>query len=259
MNGPFAVDRAATRLLRAAQRLERVDSEAALIDGLEETLRDIGVDYWIYLTVAGDGGEPILLSNIDVHDGDRDVFDPFLDYCCEGYETTRTGIEYLGDHPYLDDRARAFIERAGAMGFRSGHAIPVRLVGSPVYGGFNLGTGLSRDEFERAMAPLAEPLRAFCLIVHRRIEELARADQPGAAEEKDGPLSELTAREGDVLAALTGGASRRAIADHLGVSEHTIASHTRSIYQKLQVANRVEAARVAMAAGLEATVLKEPA
>ena len=247
-NDALALRRAATELEAARD----VDGVMRIVTG---RLAPLGIEHVIYITVAADGGAPILLSTLDLHeagiDEDTTPFDPFLDYCCNSYEVTSTGVEFMKDYPYLGERDRAFIQRAGEMGFRSGLGIPVRLVGSPLYGGFNLGTAMEREEFERRIVPLSDALRAFCLIAHRRVQEVAEPpeDRP-AAGTKSIVLRELTSREMDVLAEIAKGASRRICARRLGLSEHTVAAHTRRIYGKLSVGNRVEAAAIAMREGL---------
>jgi DNA-binding NarL/FixJ family response regulator len=51
------------------------------------------------------------------------------------------------------------------------------------------------------------------------------------------PDSEITEREAEVLQQLANGETRIIIADNLNVSRHTIDSHIRNIYRKLQVHN----------------------
>ena len=60
----------------------------------------------------------------------------------------------------------------------------------------------------------------------------------------------LTARERDVLEWLALGLSNRAIAERLGISEHTVKFHIASIYGKLGVSSRAEAVRRAARQGL---------
>lgn len=62
--------------------------------------------------------------------------------------------------------------------------------------------------------------------------------------------SNLTAREGEVLALLVDGLSNRAIADALFIGEATVKTHLRSVFDKLGVANRVQAVAAAMELGL---------
>ncbi len=60
----------------------------------------------------------------------------------------------------------------------------------------------------------------------------------------------LTQRESEVLALLVAGRTNKAIAAELVVSEETVKSHTRSIYQKLGVSDRSQAVAVALREGL---------
>ena len=74
-----------------------------------------------------------------------------------------------------------------------------------------------------------------------------------------GDLSELTARELEVLALIGQGLATREIAEALGRSPRTIERHCDAIHKKLGTSNRVQMARYAMRAGLtvEAGKLKK--
>ncbi|MBA3378901.1 MAG: hypothetical protein H0T93_08455 [Chloroflexia bacterium] len=65
------------------------------------------------------------------------------------------------------------------------------------------------------------------------------------------PTSTLTRREHEVLALLTEGKANRAIADFLCVSERTVESHIRHIYDKLDISSRAAAAAWAVRHGLD--------
>jgi two-component system, NarL family, response regulator LiaR len=60
----------------------------------------------------------------------------------------------------------------------------------------------------------------------------------------------LSPRERDVLASMAEGKRGRQIAEELLISTDTVRTHTRSIFNKLDVHSRLEAVRVARAAGL---------
>ena len=64
-------------------------------------------------------------------------------------------------------------------------------------------------------------------------------------------LSLLTNREKQVLSLLTEGYSNGRIAESLAISQNTVRAHLRNVMQKLNVANRVQAAAAAMRAGLQ--------
>ena len=60
----------------------------------------------------------------------------------------------------------------------------------------------------------------------------------------------LSAREREVLGLVAEGKTNQQIASVLGISGRTVATHVASIYRKLQITNRVEAAREASRLGL---------
>jgi DNA-binding NarL/FixJ family response regulator len=60
----------------------------------------------------------------------------------------------------------------------------------------------------------------------------------------------LTERENQVLQLLAHGLANKQIAASLGISEHTVKFHVSSIYSKLGVTNRTEAARIGVQQGL---------
>ena len=77
----------------------------------------------------------------------------------------------------------------------------------------------------------------------RVLEEL-RADV-GRAQRRDGPLEVLTPRERDVLVCLAEGHGPVETAMKLGVSAHTVRTHTNKIFTKLGVHSRLEAVALA--------------
>jgi DNA-binding NarL/FixJ family response regulator len=68
--------------------------------------------------------------------------------------------------------------------------------------------------------------------------------------QEDAPSIPLTAREREVLALIASGATNREIAERLYLSPHTVKEHASSLYRKLGVKNRAEAARRAERLGL---------
>ncbi len=75
----------------------------------------------------------------------------------------------------------------------------------------------------------------------------------GAASRRDEadepPLEALTPREHDVLMLLADGAGNRAIAERLGISDHTVKFHLSAIFGKLGVTTRTAAVRRALRLG----------
>jgi len=75
-------------------------------------------------------------------------------------------------------------------------------------------------------------------------------DDVRKAREDGDPLDVLSPRERDVLTSMAEGKRGRQIAEELLISTDTVRTHTRSIFSKLDVHSRLEAVRVARAAGL---------
>ncbi|WP_139210001.1 helix-turn-helix transcriptional regulator [Palleronia pelagia] len=212
-----------------------------------ETLQAIGFSRVIYLTVDRDGRAPQLMTNLEaIYDLSNPAKDPFLQHCCSSYRITRTGVGFLDEHPYLGNRARAFIADAASHGFQTGLALPMRLTGSERYGGFNVGTGLTPEDFLRDIWPDREKVRFLCLIAHRRMEELA-ATPCGAQEFRElliaphqEQLHQLSPRETEMVYLLARGLSRKEVARMCGISPNTANDYIKSAYRKLGVSNRIE-------------------
>ncbi len=78
--------------------------------------------------------------------------------------------------------------------------------------------------------------------IARRVVQFFQEINEAPKEVQRAPeIRNLTAREGDVLAALAKGHSYKEIADLLGISFETVRTHMRSIYEKLHVHSRTEA------------------
>ena len=72
--------------------------------------------------------------------------------------------------------------------------------------------------------------------------EMSRDNAAQSIDPERVKISSLTEREREIvtIAATQAGANARAIAEMLFISEHTLRNHLTSIYDKLQVANRLE-------------------
>ncbi|MBN1835295.1 MAG: response regulator transcription factor [Spirochaetales bacterium] len=87
---------------------------------------------------------------------------------------------------------------------------------------------------------------------------LSRGERPGEAGPDAGPralqppwVGSLSRREREILRLLTRGLDNRAIADGLFIAEQTVKNHVSTIYAKMGAHNRVQAVKLAQAAGLE--------
>ncbi len=240
------------QLLELARIIEEKSSVEAIWIALAEGLLPHGFEHLIYVTVDADFSAPRLLTTMpelfaESPPGD----DPFLHWCCDSYEPTLTGAEFLPDHDYLPEAARTFILRAREYGFLSGIAFPVRLTGSKRFGGFNLGSRLPRGAFRKRVADKIDHLRLLCLVAHRRIEELSRTSPGPAAGFRElmvapagrtGLLDALTPREREVLFLIAQGFSRKECARMCMISVNTVSEYAKKAYGKLGLRNRAEAA-----------------
>ncbi|MEA2448412.1 MAG: hypothetical protein QOG63_344 [Thermoleophilaceae bacterium] len=93
-------------------------------------------------------------------------------------------------------------------------------------------------------------------ITRRLIEQFARAARPGPDAVPDA-VSELTARELDVLTHVARGLSNAEIAAELVLAENTIKTHVAHVLGKLGLRDRVQAVVVAYECGLVAPELRQ--
>jgi DNA-binding NarL/FixJ family response regulator len=102
--------------------------------------------------------------------------------------------------------------------------------------------GRAITEMLQGGSPMSPPVARYLL------QRFARAAEPTAAAPSDTP--ELSAREREVLTFIVKGFSYAEIARLLELSTHTVATHVRRIYGKLEVHSRGEAVYEALATGL---------
>jgi DNA-binding NarL/FixJ family response regulator len=108
--------------------------------------------------------------------------------------------------------------------------------------------GATKEEILRAVTAVADGQAIFGPAVAQRV--LARLATPFTDED---PFPQLTPREHDVLRLVAQGLSNSAIADRLGLSLKTVNNNTSSIFTKLNVVTRTEAAILARDRGLGGT------
>ena len=102
-----------------------------------------------------------------------------------------------------------------------------------------------QELFARQLSDLAQGLPALSPSIARRIVDHFRST---AATQK--PDATLTPREKEVLTLIGRGLRNSEVADALSLTENTVATHIKSIYAKLDVSSRVEAALKASRMGL---------
>jgi NarL family two-component system response regulator LiaR len=135
------------------------------------------------------------------------------------------GTRVIALTSFLDDDKVLPAIRAGAAGYLLKDVGPADLVKGirTVYGG------------EALLHPA---------VAARLMEEVAGAPAPA------GVADPLTAREHDVLAEIVRGHANKRIALELGISEATVKIHVSSVLRKLGVADRTQAALLAVREGL---------
>ena len=105
----------------------------------------------------------------------------------------------------------------------------------------------SHDQLEAAVRAVAEGLSVLppSLTTSVLFAEGSSRDATSAALPES-----LTPRERDVLQRLAEGLPNRAIAEALGISDHTVKFHLASIFGKLGAGTRTEAVRIGLRQGL---------
>jgi DNA-binding NarL/FixJ family response regulator len=83
------------------------------------------------------------------------------------------------------------------------------------------------------------------------MSQFADAEQEATPSVIDHGISELTAREQDVLKLIASGKSNRTIAEELFISEKTVKSHVSHVLSKLGMTDRTQAAIYAVKNGLD--------
>lgn len=101
------------------------------------------------------------------------------------------------------------------------------------------------DRIVRQLAQLADGMPALSPSIARRIMDHFRLTGPAANAE-----TSLTARERQVLGYISRGLRNADVAQNLGLSEATVASHIKAIYRKLGISSRAEASWHATRMGL---------
>ncbi|APE42262.1 hypothetical protein BOO69_01645 [Sulfitobacter alexandrii] len=242
-----------TMLVNRAALLEQLDDPERLWTDAVETLASAGFDHAIYLTVDHDFTAPFLRCTAPaVYAHHPPEKDPFLRYACDSYRILPLGAEFIDAHPYVTEEERAFVRRAAEAGMRSCLGIPMRLRGSERFGGFIVGTARVKSSFMEKVFPRAEEIRLFCLLIHRRLEELTAATPVTQGEVAFGrhlvapdlpdTFEALTPREREVVYLLAQGHSRQETAAICTISVHTVSDYAKSAYRKLGVHNRAQVA-----------------
>ena len=166
----------------------------------------------------------------------------------------------LNDKPWIiedaaiDPRALSNPLVAGRFGLRAYAGAQLR-----TQDGYNLGTLCVLDKTPRSFSSAqVGVLEALADVIVRELEVRLAARRAVLATmatvesathtaiSGSSPAVALTKREREVLEALSQGLTNREIASRLQVSHPTVKSHVRSVFQKLDIRNRAQAAAIAV-------------
>ena len=172
-------------------------------------------------------GEPpdVLLTDLDLPDGSG--LELIRLVRARGAGTQAMVITVFGDEQHVV----AAIE-AGALGYLLKDATAESI-------------GRSILELIEGGSPMSPPVARYLL------QRFAKAPQPAQAEPVESTgVAGLSTREREVLTYIVKGFSYAEIARLLALSTHTVATHVRRIYGKLEVHSRGEAVYEALASGI---------
>jgi DNA-binding NarL/FixJ family response regulator len=110
---------------------------------------------------------------------------------------------------------------------------------------------LPRDASADEIAAAIEAVAAGLIVLHPSAPPLSVISTRGARRDaRDTGTDPLTPRELEILAMMAEGMGNRAIAQHLGISTHTVKFHIAAILDKLNARSRTEAVTTGMRLGL---------
>ncbi len=110
---------------------------------------------------------------------------------------------------------------------------------------------LAKDALPEALLKSIRAVMNGVLWVDREIvQTIIHVLNDVAPAEPETRISDLTAREMDIIRAIVDGQVNKEIAETFRISEYTVKHHLTRIFDKLRVANRVELAIFALAHGL---------
>lgn len=175
-------------------------------------------------------------------------FDPFFTFCCTTYDTIKTGVEYYNDYDFMNEKERSLIEEASQTGFISGASFTMRKMGVDAdFGGWNLGTSLKRDDFDKLYEEKGEMLRIVGMYMHEQINLKLKKD---LEETKQYKSQQLSSRQIECLSLLAHGKRIQQIADTLNIKPITVDHHIKLARENLLATTREQAIARAIVRGL---------
>jgi DNA-binding NarL/FixJ family response regulator len=158
--------------------------------------------------------------------------------------TIRAGV-HTGEIERVEGRARGLAIHVASR--IAGRAAPGEVLVSATTRDVAAGAGLVfLDRGEHALKGVSEPRRLFAASAESRVS----ASEASRGEEPISPVTELTARELEVLVLVASGLSDAQVAQQLFLSVRTVNAHIRSVYRKTGVHTRAAARHFAEENGL---------
>lgn len=208
-------------------RVVLADDHPVVRDGLAALLGSVG---GIEVVGQAANGREAIRAAVTLHPDVLvlDIQMPDLDGVSAAREIARVapGVGVLMLTMFDDDENVRFALDAGASGY--------------------VVKGAGQDQIVRAIHAVAAGDTILAGPVARRVIDAATGRKPTAP----GPLADLSAREREVLDLLAAGLPTAAIAARLGLAAKTVNNHLSSVFSKLGVSGRTEAALLARRCGL---------
>jgi DNA-binding CsgD family transcriptional regulator len=232
--------------------------------GLEATWRVIndgfasrGIDLVVYMFMrpSAPDDDTLVLSNLPLWwrdyylDTNQAKRDPFFK-TCRTFAPMGTGIEFVDDHTDILSRPeRRFIREASETGWHSGFSCPVRLRNPGHFGGWNFGSHMRRQKFERYMLSNLEHLQLMGFFAHEALRSRVRDAAGARRAARSNGAARLSNRERECLLWLAHGLRSAQIAERMKIATVTVELHFRRIRRKLGAATREEALAKAILSG----------
>lgn len=220
---------------------------AQLFENLNEYLRSLSFEFFSYHITAAHLKRLNLDAGFIYNNFPQDwvahytargyyAYDPII-LTASVYEDPFHWFE-VGKIADLSPDQSAYLKDLAAWGFKDGVAVPIfSAKGTTAY----FGAGSKSRELALDPVDLTQ-IQYACNFAHKRYVDLHGAF--------DGEIPDLTKRETEVLTWIAKGKSTSVIAEILGITDHTVDTLTRRVYQKLGVNDRVSAVLKAVGAGL---------
>lgn len=168
--------------------------------------------------------------------------DPLFSYAAKMPPSFYTGPEFLPDHTYLQPEDKAVIERGAAFGFISGLAFVMPSQDENVVAGWNILTGLKRDDAIVQFSQFGGVLQMATTLAYREMvhrEDIQRKQS-----------TRLSPRQKECLQWLASGLRNEQIAEKMSIRPVTVDLHLREARTQLGAQTREQALAIAISEGL---------